>query len=116
MIKVKFFSDLSKDGDFLRFVDFVSDSIDMVKNPREDSFDSAIVRAELERCGCEGPWTIIDGDVLAETLFYSGEFKNVSTIQYITVALENAEDYVKLRLLSNEIITKNPYSKEDLLC
>jgi hypothetical protein len=106
MIKVKFGSDLSKDGDFFRFVDFVTDTIDLVFNPQGELVDSDVVRAELNRCGCEGPWTMMDGDVLNQD----------APVQYVTVALENAEDYVKLRLLADELITKNQYSKEDLLC
>lgn len=106
MIKVKFFSDLSKDGEFFRFVDFITDTVDLIRNPHYNTFDSTVVRSELDRCGCEGPWTMIDGDVLNQD----------SPVQYVTVALENPEDYVKLRLLADELTTKNQYSKEDLLC
>lgn len=102
-MKVKFFSDLTKDGDYLRFVDFVSDKEDIITH-KDSSVNSHSVCMALEQCGVVGPWSIIDGDVLEDG------------VQYITVALENPEDYVKIKLLMPELDNKNQYKKEDLTC
>lgn len=105
MIKVKFFNDLSKGDDFFRFVDFVSDTLDLVVDRTQGDFDSEVVQKELERCACVGPWTMVDGEIFTH-----------SGIQYVTVAVMNAEDYVKLKLFAEEIKSQYAYTKEDLLC
>jgi hypothetical protein len=93
-----------QEGNFMTFVDFVTDEVDLVVNPhfQPTSYDSTITRQALQRCGVEGPWRMFDGDV-----FGNG-------VQYVTVAFGNPEDVVKVRLLMQETTTIYQYTKEDL--
>lgn len=90
-------------GRFLMHVDFVTDVVDLVVNPRYQTYDSAVVRHALEDCGVEGPCAMIDGDV------------NQSGVQYVTVAFRNPEDTVKVKLLMQEIPSTTTYTMKDLI-
>jgi hypothetical protein len=79
--------------EFRQFVDFVGREVDLVVNPHYDTYDSDSVRHYLNKCGCEGPWVMIDGNV---------SFNNIQTV---AVELRNPEDSVKLKLLSESVRT-----------
>jgi hypothetical protein len=104
-VKLFFYREMTRFDDgqsFMQFVDFYSDyySVDDLESMSGQLISDvmgALVEEHMHSCGAEGPWTIYDSHVIN----LNGVTSATSQQYVANVILENPEDSVKLKMLSN---------------